>query len=391
MQEYDFIMAGGGMAGLSLAHELVTGPYPNASILLVDPETKGENDRTWSFWTGDQDPLPTLGGGASIVSQAWSQLRFASHEWEHTFDMGDYRYCMVRGADFYDQVLATLEDARGVTFQRSVVQEIRNHEEYADVVTDAGTFRGRWVFDSRFDPAEYEQRTGPHHYLKQHFVGWTIETPGAAFDPEVLTLFDFRTPQHAQMRFIYILPFSPTRALVEYTLFSAELLEREEYTRAIEAYLRDVYGLTDYRVVERENGVIPMTDEPAPRVEGARTLAVGTRGGRVKASTGYAFRRTQLDTAAIVESLVQHGHPFDLPEAPGRFRALDTMLLQVMYRRGELSEKVFTYLFRRNPLSRMLRFLDEEVSVPEMLAVMATVPLGPFLRAFWRTQILGKV
>lgn len=134
-----------------------------------------------------------------------------------------------------------------------------------------------------------------------------------------------------------------------------------------------------------------MTDEPVLRREGSRTLAIGTRGGRVKASTGYAFRRTQRDTAAIVESLTRYGHPFALPEPPARMRALDTTLLQVMYRRGELSEQTFTNLFRRNPISRLLRFLDEETSLPETLALMATVPIGPFLVAFFRTQLLGKV
>jgi hypothetical protein len=39
----------------------------------------------------------------------------------------------------------------------------------------------------------------------------------------------------------------------------------------------------------------------------------------------------------------------------------------------------------------MLRFLDEEISVPETLAIMASVPILPFLRAFWRTQVLRKV
>jgi lycopene beta-cyclase len=385
MQEYDIVMAGGGMAGLSLAYTLVTGAFSDRSILLVDPETKGENDRTWCYWTDRPEPFD------SIVSHSWSCLKFASHEWTADIDLGAYRYAMIRGADFYEKVLDVLEAHPTVDFERGRVLDIRNGTEHADVVTDSRTVRARWVFDSRFDPEEYEKRSGPHHYLKQHFVGWTIETDAPVFDPEVATLFDFRTPQHNEMRFVYVLPFSNRRALVEYTLFSAELLRDEEYVEAIEAYLRDVLNVSEYRVVDRERGVIPMTDEPLARREGERTLAIGTRGGRVKASTGYAFRRTQRDTTAIVRSLEEHGHPFALPEPPAWFRALDTMLLQVMYRRGELSEKTFTMLFRKNPISRLFRFLDEEASIPETLTVMTTVPIGTFLKAFWRTIVLGKV
>lgn len=389
MDDYDFIMAGGGMAGLSLAYALVTGPFPDASILLVDPEKKGENDRTWCYWSREAERFD------GIVAHSWPRLRFATDGWINDFDLGEYRYSMVRGSDFYDTVLDVLEERPGVEFERGRVLGIEDADGAAEVRTETRTVRGRWVFDSRFEPEEYERRSeeraGSHHYLKQHFVGWTIETSRPVFDTDTATLFDFRTPQHGEMRFVYVLPFSERRALVEYTLFSADLLETEEYTRAIEAYLADVLGVRDYRVVEREQGVIPMTDEPVERREGERTLAIGTRGGRVKASTGYAFRSTQRDASAIVDSLARRGHPFDLPRTPPRFRALDTTLLQVMYRRGELSEPAFTSMFRKNPIDRMLRFLDEEVSLAETIAIMTTVPIGPFLAAFAKTQLLGKV
>ncbi|MFW5745387.1 MAG: lycopene cyclase family protein [Spirochaetota bacterium] len=389
MDYYDFVMAGGGMAGLSLAYALVTGPFADASILIVDPETKGENDRTWCFWSRDPERF------GAIAAHSWPRLRFATDDWINDFDLGDYRYYMIRGADFYETVLDVLENRPNVEFERGRVIGIEDAGEAALVRTEARTVRGTWAFDSRFEPEEYERRSeeraGSHHYLKQHFVGWTVETHRPVFDPDTATLFDFRTPQHNEMRFVYVLPFSDRRALVEYTLFSAELLETEEYTRAIEAYLADVLGVADYRVVEREQGVIPMTDEPVDRREGERTLAIGTRGGLVKASTGYAFRRTQHDTSAIVSSLARRGHPFDLPGTPRRFAALDTTLLQIMYRRGELSEPAFTFMFRRNPIGRMFRFLDEEASFAETIAIMTTVPIGPFLAAFAKTQLLGRV
>ncbi len=385
MRRYDYVMAGGGMAGLSLAYAITGSRLAEKSVLIVDPETKGENDRTWCYWTRAGHPIEP------IVSHVWSALRFASHSWTHDFDLGDYRYAMVRGDDFYRETLDRLEQHPRVEFERGRVIAIHDEDGCARVETDQRSVLATWVFDSRFEPQEYEQRSGPHHYLKQHFVGWIVETQQPVFDPHTPTLFDFRTPGHGEMRFFYILPFSEHRALVEYTLFSAELLSDAEYVRAIETYLRDVVGVTEYRVVDRERGVIPMTDEPVVRREGCRTLAIGTRGGRVKASTGYAFRRTQLDSQAIVESLLRHDHPFHLPAAPRRARMLDTMLLQVMYRRGELSERVFTALFRRNPIDRLLRFLDEETSLAQTLAVMATVPIPPFLAAFWRTHVLKKV
>ncbi len=64
------------------------------------------------------------------------------------------------------------------------------------------------------------------------------------------------------------------------------------------------------------------------------------------------------------------------------------MLLQILYRRGDLSKRVFTDLFKKNPIARIFRFLDEEGSVGENLRLMASVPPEPFVRAWIKTQIL---
>ncbi len=385
MQHYDYIMAGGGMAALSLSYQIVSW-RPDASILIVDPQRKGENDRTWSYWAASPQPFD------EIASTSWRSVRLDGHGWSTSIDIAPYVYRMIRSVDFYDAVLSRLEDAPNVAFHRADVVTVEDGAESALIECgDGSTWVGDWVFDSRFDPAEYAERTGPYHYLKQHFLGWTIEADAPVFDPDAITMFDFRTPHHDQMRFVYVLPSSTTRALVEFTLFSAALLDDDEYVSALSTYIGEVLGIGAYRVVERERGVIPMTDEHVPRHAGRRVLAIGTRGGRVKPSTGYAFRRTQADSLAIVASLRDAGHPFAVPATKPRFALLDTMMLQVMHRNGARCEDVFSRLFRKNPAGRLFRFLDEEVSLAEMLAVMATVPWAPFIRAFVRTRLLGKV
>jgi len=157
----------------------------------------------------------------------------------------------------------------------------------------------------------------------------------------------------------------------------------------VERYIDDVIAPGAYRVVDREHGVIPMTDEPQPRRLGNRVMAIGTKGGRVKASTGYAFRRIQQDSQRIAESLEVHGHPWDVPRQSPWTATLDTLLLQIMYRRGGLSEEVFSRLFSRNPVGRLFRFLDEETAPVETIKLMATVPWGPSIAAWFRTKILG--
>jgi lycopene beta-cyclase len=50
MQKYDFIIAGGGLAGLSLAYYMNQTVLREKSILIIDQDTKTKNDRTWCFW-----------------------------------------------------------------------------------------------------------------------------------------------------------------------------------------------------------------------------------------------------------------------------------------------------------------------------------------------------
>lgn len=190
-----------------------------------------------------------------------------------------------------------------------------------------------------------------------------IRTDSDCFDTTVARMFDFRTPQHGVMRFFYLLPWSPREALVEFTLFSPDTLPPEEYDQRIADYIRDVLGIRAFAVTADEACIIPMTDQPFPRRAGERILRIGTLGGRVKASTGYAFMRMQWDAEAIVQSLRRHDHPFDLPRTPPRYHLYDSILLQVLQDRGELAEHVF------------VRFFDK---------LMSTVPIPTFLKAGWR-------
>jgi len=402
MPRYDVILAGGGSAGLNLAHALLDSPLRDRSILIVDRDPKRTNDRTWCSWLTGPHPFEPL------LHRTWDHIRFTGGGADTVLPLAPYRYAMLRGLDLYEHSRARFAALPHVTWLQGTVEHVGDAADGAEVVVDGVTFTADWAFDSRWIGRDYTPRTavaaaglptlppGRHHYLQQHFVGWEIETDAPAFDPLVATLFDFRTPQRGDagwdgMRFLYVLPFTERTALVEYTLFSAHLLAPAEYEAALRDYLRDVLGLTGYRVTATEAGVIPMTDQPFPRRAGRSVMRTGTRGGRVKASSGFAFLRTARDSAAIVRSLVAHGHPFDVPEPPRRYHLFDSMLLQVLYRRGDLAERVFTDLFTKNPVDRLLRFLDEEGSLTENLQLMATVPPDAFTAAWARLKLLRRL
>lgn len=387
MRDYDFVLAGGGMAGLSLAFHLAHSPLQDRTILIVDLEEKRKNDRTWCFWSTTPTPY------YSIVHKRWDHFWIFGDEYAERIPLEPYDYRMIRGEDFYEFVYRKLGALPNVTFVQARVNELKEVDGRVEVHTSAGPYTGRWVFDSLFFPREFHVDETKHHFLKQHFVGWFVKTKRPVFDPDAATWFDFRVPQKGVMRFMYLLPTSETESLVEFTLFSYDLLPREEYEENIREYMHDILGLTEdeYEIVEAEDGIIPMSDVPFDRRGGKRIMRIGTKGGMVKASTGFTFHRTQKDCRNIVMSLVEHETPFHGKEPSGAYRTMDSMLLQIMYRHGELSKPIFTRLFQKNPITRILRFLDEEATGMELFKIMASVRWWPFIRAWLRLKILRKV
>ncbi|RSK42705.1 lycopene cyclase family protein [Hymenobacter perfusus] len=376
--EYDYLIVGGGAAGLSLAYHISQEPrLADKRVLLLEPEAKDQNDRTWSFWADE----PLLFDG--IVAHEWTQLAFRSLGFERVIPLTRHRYKMIRGLDFYRFVRAALADNPQFTWVQAKVKTLDNVYHKARARTTAGEFRAQYAFDSR--PPDLVKLKQPQHYryLLQHFVGWEIETSHDVFDPATVEFMDFRGEQHQEARFIYVLPFSKRRALVEYTLFSADTLPQAEYEAAMRTYLEEL-GVTDFRIEAVEIGAIPMTDHPLPTTAGQHVFNLGTRAGRAKPSTGYAFKRIQAHSARLVAGLAATGHPPRPATADQwQFRLFDTLLLDIMQRQGEQTSRIFTELFRRNPVERIFDFLDERTSWVGNFQIMNSVTPWPFLRSIW--------
>ena len=425
MNQYDFIFAGGGLAGLSLAYHLTHSSLRDRSILIVDRDSKTRNDRTWCFWTTEPTPFD------AIVQREWSQIHFVGDGFEKQIALGDYRYKMIRGLDFYQHVRQELSARANIKFLQGRVEQIEDTAEGARVTVNGETYAATWVFDSRFDIKSFSAksltaaslcRTGRHdgtslarclhrimdvpsdaavnicettlktfdpdptrcHFLTQHFKGWEIETSDDAFNPAVATLLDFRTPQNNAVRFFYVLPFSPRRALIEYVTTSPD-----DYDAALTTYIADVLKIQTYRILGTEGGVNPMGDYAFPRRAGAHIMNIGTRGGRIKPSTGYAFLRIQQDSAAIAQSLLTRGHPFNVSPDSRRYQLYDTLMLQVMQAHADQIKPIFSALFKNNPITRVLRFLDEEGSLAENALLIASLPPKLFLQALFRHTFLS--
>jgi len=217
--------------------------------------------------------------------------------------------------------------------------------------------------------------------LLQHFKGWVCETKEPSFNPGQATLMDFRVSQKHGTTFGYVLPVSANRALIEYTLFTKNLLEPDQYNEGLKEYISSFLNLTEYTVVEEEFGVIPMTNYKFSKGEG-RIAHIGTAGGQTKPSSGYTFRFIQKHSDLLIQSLLSKGHPIlDKVVVPKRFNFYDTTFLNVLYNDRLKGDKIFSDMFSKNTPDKIFRFLDNESTLEDELNILGSLPGLVFTRA----------
>lgn len=375
MKKYDFIIAGGGMAGLSLAYYLSQSQLRNRSILILDKEPKNRNDRTWCFWEQGE------GTFESILFRKWKTVDFYGTTFSGPLNLGNYQYKMLRGIDFYDFMQEKLAACPSIERKQVTINRIKETPQGGFVIADDEPYIADYVFDSTY--ALKLDQDGNHNLL-QHFKGWVITTEKPCFDVGRPRMMDFRVDQQGDCRFLYVLPFNERTALVEYTIFNSYLLADEEYEHFLKQYIERFLDTGSYQISETEFGVIPMSDVPTQERPSKHIIRIGTSGGYTKPSTGYTFQRTQQNLYEIVQQLVKKGKPNRKTGWwKGRFKFYDSILLNVLEKKRYPADDLFTLLYQKNEPSDIFKFLDERTGLGEELRIISSMPKAPFTWALF--------
>jgi len=370
----DYVILGAGCAGLSLLMRMIRSEkFADKKILLIDKAPKTYNDRTWCFWEKQN------GFFEEIVYKKWHSLNFYGPDYLCELDIAPYQYKMIRGIDFYNYCFEEIKKQNNVEIIFDEVKDIFFQNGTAIVSLGNKQFNtgNPIIFNSIY--VSSKSNSSDIHLL-QHFKGWKIETERPVFNPAIATLMDFRVRQDEGTTFSYTLPFSETKALIEYTLFTERLLNETQYDMALEKYIREFLKIDHYKITEKELGVIPMTNEKFQFYRNGM-YHIGTAGGQTKPSSGYTFQFIQKQSERILNCLMT-GHSLqDISSTPKRFHFYDTVLLRLLKERKLGGDKIFSKLFENNKASTVFKFLDNETSIREELKLIATLPAMPFLKA----------
>ena len=346
--------------------------FSNKKILVVDKAPKNINDHTWCFW--EKEP----GLFEPVVHHQWQDVHFYSDYFSSLLHLTPYSYKMIRSIDLYSLIMQKAAKNSNITFLYGTVTSAGNEAGNAWLVVDSMRFTSSYIFNSILFES-YKISKGKHHLL-QHFKGLLIETEKKVFDASKATLMDFRVSQQHGTTFMYVLPVNTNKALVEYTLFTKNLLLPEQYSNAIHKYIKEVLDITEYNVVEEEFGIIPMTNAAFAKHIG-NIINIGTAGGQTKPSTGYTFQFIQKQCNEIVNSLVT-GKPFSKGSfKEKKFFWYDSVLLNVLAHNRMSGDKLFAQMFQKNNADKVLKFLDNETSLLEDLKILTSLPFYPFIKA----------
>ena len=284
--DVDVAILGGGLSG-GLAALAIAKHAPHLCVALVEQGDHLAGNHTWCCHAGD---LGAAEGESNrtwfrpLVKHRWSQYQVKFPHFDRRID-GEH-LCI-------PSTVLEMEVAKTMARPgaRLLLGESVKTASSSEVVLESGKrLRARLVLDARGSRA----RKGGAGFQK--FLGWEVETaePAPGLGP-IPTLMDATVEQVDGYRFIYVLPMSATRFLVEDTYFSrAPEFSQEIVADRLRSYLAG-RGVGRYEVVREERGALPM---PWGTVLGgldsdadsdSDPVAIGYRAGLFHPATGYSL------------------------------------------------------------------------------------------------------
>jgi lycopene beta-cyclase len=368
---YDYIIAGAGCAGYSLLYHLLKDPeLSKKKILVIDANFEKGNDRTWCFWEEGVGPFE------SIVCNKWTSIEVLKGDMCKQMPTAPFEYKMIQGIDFYQFVTAFAKTFANVDWQSALVQSIQPVGlDLVKIEWEGGAAFGAQVFSSIV--TNHSERIVPA--LWQHFKGIVVEFEQPVFEENIARLMDFNVPQMEATAFMYLLPMSNKKALVEYTLFSPSIIMESAYDRVLNSYMDQHYKGLKFKIVHTEMGAIPMTTKQVASSMKA-FVPIGTIGDAVKASTGYAFQFIQAQSSMLVKQLNAQ-QVIDAAVHNTRHRFYDAVLLYILENKKMAGDEIFARIFKKNKAATIFRFLSNSSTLMEDIQIMRSLPTSIFLPA----------
>ena len=352
MKEFDYVIIGGGCAGLSLAYELdLHKKLENKTLAIIEPRDEYKRDKTWSFWKVIDHNFN------DCVKKSWENFSINSPKENKHLKCDNYPYQSIDSGLFYKKTVAKLKENKNISFFKNI-KDINQNKSF--------------VFNS-----VHSQETNKNN-LWQHFCGVEIKTKDQTFDDEIINLMDFNCEQRNNVHFFYTLPFEKDRALVETTWLSKmNDNSLNDYDSQIKNYIEQNLKIKNYEIVYKEKGAIPLFYPP--NFSEKNKINIGTAGGMTRLSTGYTFLNIQEQSKYIRMNIEKISNT-KLFKIGNKYKFLDEVFLRVLEKYPEKMPNIFFNMFSASS-NTVIKFLSNKSNLLEDLLIILKMPKLIFLKS----------
>ena len=355
MKEFDYIIIGGGCAGLSLAYELeIHNKLKNKTLAIIEPRLEYKKDKTWSFWKTTDHNFD------DCIKKSWQNFSINIPNKTNYLECINYPYQSVDSSLYYEKINSKLKQNKNVSFFKDL-KEINSNNSF--------------IFNS------VPSIRKDYHNLWQHFCGVEIETQNNFFDDEIFNLMDFDCEQRESVHFFYTLPYSKNKALVETTWLSKmNDNSQKDYDHQIKNYIENHLNLKDYKIIYKEEGAIPLF---YPSYESDKNkINIGTAGGMTRLSTGYTFLNIQ-EHSKYIRKNIENIAKTKKYEISKKYQFLDSIFLKVLQEHPKMMPDIFFKMFKSSPKT-VIKFLSNKSNFLEDLSIILKMPKWTFLKALFK-------
>ena len=351
MKEFDYIIIGGGCAGLSLAYELnINKKLEKKTLAIIEIREKYKRDKTWSFWKVVNHNFE------DCVIKSWNNFTINSLYGSHEMVNKQYPYQTIDSGLFYKKIIDSLKKNQNIQFLKDISHlNTKNSFIFNSITTNQ-------IDDSN---------------LWQHFKGIEIETPKNIFDDKIFNLMDFNCDQRNNVHFFYTLPFGKNKALIETTWLS-KMNDKTlyDYDAQLERYIKETLKIKNYKIKYEEEGAIPLF-YPNYKIE-QNKLNIGSAGCMTRLSTGYTFLNIQEHSKYITKN-IDMIRKTKIYQIGKKYEFLDKIFLNVLKRHPDKMPKIFFDMFYGSS-EAVIKFLSNKSNFVEDLKVIFKMPKMLFIK-----------
>ena len=354
MKEFDYIIIGGGCAGLSLAYELeIHEKLKNKTLAIIEPREEYKRDKTWSFWKVVPHNFD------DCVKKSWENFSINIPGKTNYLECKNYPYQSIDSGLFYKKINNRIKENKNISFFKDI-SEINTKNSF--------------IFNS---VPEIKKN---HLNLWQHFCGVEIKLENNFFDEEIFNLMDFDCEQRESVHFFYTLPYSKNRALIETTWLSKmNDNSQKDYDNQIKKYIEKHLKIKNYEITYKEEGAIPLF-YPLYKKE-KNKINIGTAGGMTRLSTGYTFLNIQEHSKYLRENIenISASTKFEISR---KYQFLDDIFLRVLNKNPEKMSNIFFNMFNTSPKT-VIKFLSNKSNFYDDLKIILKMPKLIFIKALF--------